>query len=709
MRALVASVAVALTMVAGPAGAVSDASPLLISADRSPRLNGKLVSVDRRGRRTEITPTGSYDSQQVLSPDGSRIAFIRANSYGETTSGEIRVVGVDGRDDHALTGRGAVSLVGWAPDGGVFAWVPAKDGSDLVVLHHGGRRVISHVAERWSVATPGSAGLTEAAPDGRAFVVEVWDRLVGAAKTWLLRAGRPPIRLPEGSASWSALGRLVVDYVTDSRPRRFRVAVYSESGERISEFPALLTWWSPDGRWLVSAREKSARLDIRDGRGRLVFTSLPHVVGRTRCVVSAAWIDARRFAFCLGAGTQYEVALDVVSRRIEPVTAREVKDATCGCVSKDSRADTARDGTRFAIRIGPRSGGKPRVVAHVPACWDDGVLVPGVAWQSPVRLTRSDRVVFVTWCGAPNAHLYLVAPGGQRRPLLVDEHDERNPQWSPDGSRIAFDEAPASGTHMCPCPPSVDVMGADGTTRQRVLDERTGFGLTSWSPDATQLLLSQQNNDDGSLEWAVIPSTGGRPRTLSAPRSDVDWGGDGLVFESDDGISTMHSDGSGARLLLPTQAKVTSLTAARDGSLAWVQRSGRVETVWTLPAGSTAPTLFAAVPRGKASRLLTWGTSDRLVWIEYTEPPGDAPVAPETTVADGRPGGHVTRTRIHLDGVLDLAPEPVGERLALVAFPVPNRIDAEDAADLYMFDPARGLHRLTHAFGVLFVRWQPPS
>jgi Tol biopolymer transport system component len=102
-------------------------------------------------------------------------------------------------------------------------------------------------------------------------------------------------------------------------------------------------------------------------------------------------------------------------------------------------------------------------------------------------------------------HIYVSNADGSAPRRLSDGYDEQ-PQWSPDGTHIAFTNADDS-YH-----PQIFVMRADGSDR-RALTRDGVYDSPSWSPDGKQLEFDSQDsvgrrvivrmNADGSDARAV--------------------------------------------------------------------------------------------------------------------------------------------------------------------------------------------------------------
>jgi len=139
------------------------------------------------------------------------------------------------------------------------------------------------------------------------------------------------------------------------------------------------------------------------------------------------------------------------------------------------------------------------------------------------------------------------ADGGQPVRLThkiagAEYHADLEPDWSPDGSKIAFVRI-ASG--------QVDgsrrlfVMNADGSG-QRMLTQSEASS-PAWSPDGTKIAFVQRFPNPG-IYVVSADGTGLRRLTTSDTDSDPDWSPDDsrIVFANTEQIEIMNADGSAA-------------------------------------------------------------------------------------------------------------------------------------------------------------------
>jgi Tol biopolymer transport system component len=163
----------------------------------------------------------------------------------------------------------------------------------------------------------------------------------------------------------------------------------------------------------------------------------------------------------------------------------------------------------------------------------------------------------IAYSGSPSIveiyeDIYVMARSGNGKKALTDTDDrnEWGPAWSPDGTKIAFlREQPftrpdgSNGSQ-----PDIWVMNADGSGKRKITDDIAFENGLSWSPDGTKIAFEQ----DGDI-WTIAPEGSGRRNLTDTPDAvevNPDFSPDGqkLAFagtfdHTDFEIYTMNLDG----------------------------------------------------------------------------------------------------------------------------------------------------------------------
>jgi TolB protein len=192
----------------------------------------------------------------------------------------------------------------------------------------------------------------------------------------------------------------------------------------------------------------------------------------------------------------------------------------------------------------------------------------GEAWGELAWSPVGDKIAFVSRRDG-NAEIYLMnTDGSGLRRLTRNTVGDRNPVWSPDGRRIAFE----SNWQL-------NVMNADGS-RQRRLTRNGGRNFTpAWSPDGQQIAFERRLgrkkygpcNGCGrasTFEIWVMNADGSGQHRLTTQGAQPGWSPDGqkIAFMSErDGnpeLYSMNADGS-------QQRNLTRTRGPKESGLVW--------------------------------------------------------------------------------------------------------------------------------------------
>jgi Tol biopolymer transport system component len=167
----------------------------------------------------------------------------------------------------------------------------------------------------------------------------------------------------------------------------------------------------------------------------------------------------------------------------------------------------------------------------------DGELSPDhtqVAFTQGVNVDEDERAVAV------------VNVDGTGLRTLVLEPSASQPQWSPDGLRIAFQQWNTDDYDLF-------MINADGTGKVDLGRFRPPY---AWSPDGTSIIAYRYSERGQSADIWMVPADGGNAVDLTTTNaySSPTWSPDGqrLAFARGTDIWLMNADGSGQRALTAT-------------------------------------------------------------------------------------------------------------------------------------------------------------
>jgi TolB protein len=168
--------------------------------------------------------------------------------------------------------------------------------------------------------------------------------------------------------------------------------------------------------------------------------------------------------------------------------------------------------------------------------------------------------------------IYVVNPDGSAQTNLTSHpDDDEQPEWSPDGEKIAF----ISDRDLYPRDqyPDLWIMNADGSGKVKLTPDASGVSVAEWFPDGSRILFHASRGDP-LFGWYSVSPEGGDITPFAAccwpPR--IAWSpyGEPLAYaKSTNGIPSIHTvnpDGSGHGVLVSGQGPYTALDWSIDGT-----------------------------------------------------------------------------------------------------------------------------------------------
>lgn len=473
--------------------------------------------------------------------------------------------------------------------------------------------VVTEVGEKYNpTLSPDAQRLAFAWNGGSGSNFSIYEKLVGTEE---------PVRLTKQTSIdfnpvWSPDGRYIAFcriqkngtgiYIIPSlggAERRLREAFWEGLMDEILWSAGRLSW-SPDGKLLAysdrASRTEAASifllsLDSLDVRR---LTSPTHSTGDANPVFSP---DGQTLAFTR------------VSQNTPPVPPSLVIDES----NELQTAAMLREWQGFqAIYTVPASGGEERRLVsdtthHWGLAWtpdsrsivfaDAGWPVsPGWLWEIPVRggeperllfsqegiqpSIRGSRLVYVRQMGNLNVWRRKLNSSYSASPpdsFLSSTKMDSGPQFSPDGSEIAF-ESTRSGTY------EVWMCRSDGSGLIQLTQSNSVSGTPRWSPDGQQIAFDSR--PPGNADIFVIDSKGGQPRKLTdEPSNEVvpSWSQDGrwIYFASDrtGGWQVWKMPSTGGPAVQVTHHGGFAAFESADGTFLYYAKGFTAPGLWRIP------------------------------------------------------------------------------------------------------------------------------
>jgi len=430
-----------------------------------------------------------------------------------------------------------------------------------------------------------------------------------------------PLRLTKGTADrhpiWRPDGRYVAFLRAVEGDQRFEILSVPETGgpERkladVAHSREPRISWSPDGKEL-------ALTDRAEGGSESVFLLDPVSGARRRLtfpqgedfVDSAPTFspDGRTLSF---ARRSASLIMDLYS---VPVAGGAVTQLTHERTVISNQVWTT-DGSRILFTMQrepsltlwsvPATGGAPQRVEGIP----DGVDTPTID-------AHGGRLAYAQLVFNENVWRFDLEGGakGARPPAkwIASSKTQDSPQYSPDGSKIAFVSTRTGSAEIWVC-------GSDGSKPLR-LTSVGGYraGTPRWSPDSRKIVFDSRLR--GKPELYVVDAQGGEPVRLENGAGDslvANWSHDGrwIYFASrrSGQFQIWKVAAAGGDAVQLTRGGGFEPYESPDGAFVYYTKAKDHPGVWRMPSNGGAE---AAVPQlAKAGFPRYWTMTDRGVYF----------------------------------------------------------------------------------------------
>jgi Tol biopolymer transport system component/DNA-binding winged helix-turn-helix (wHTH) protein len=451
-----------------------------------------------------LTAIPGYESEPSFSPDGSQVAFTRAEEGNESKSHiYVKLIGTGGPPLQLTNGTAADFGPVWSPDGRFIAFLRELCDSHAVLLIPalgGPARKIAEV-RLGGVWRP----LLAWSPDGNSLVISHADS-------------------PKEPA---ALFVMAIDTGEKRRLTSPPPAVSAMSGDSNPAF-------SPDGRTLAFVRMSDLRTELY----LLPVSDALQPVGEARQIPllkgwAPAWTeDGREIVFLSpGQGLSRIGVSGSDARSADPARLPFGDNAWYPAISRrghrlaySNRTVRTSSIWRMAVPSGPsaRDGTK---VGSFDRAFISSTQRDGAPQFSP----DGKRIAFVSERSGHN-EIWVCNSDGSSPVQLTSLHGVTTPRWSPDGRRIAFDSDAAGGFDIW-------VIGVDGGKPLRMTTHPANDGDPSWSHDGQWIYFDSARTGEGELQIWKLPADGGEAIQLT-------WDGGYAPLESPDGKFLYYQKGT---------------------------------------------------------------------------------------------------------------------------------------------------------------------
>ena len=232
-------------------------------------------------------------------------------------------------------------------------------------------------------------------------------------------------------------------------------------------------------------------------------------------------------------------------------------------------------------------------------------------------------------------------------PITNSRGDDRDPAWSPDGTKIAFSSKRDGNSEIY-------IMNADGSNQVRLTDSPGEDLYPTWSPDGNKIIFTSDR--DSNNEIYAIDTDGSDPTRLTFNDTEddyPDWSPDGktIIFSSfggeQAGIYIMNADGTDYRALL--RGPLHNPKWSRDGRFIAFdgEPGGNLYEVYFMDADGSEKELLTKHPAGAGGydKHPSWSPDGRQIVYFQSAQEGNT-VGTVLNIIDVYGPGNITITQI---------------------------------------------------------------
>ena len=382
-------------------------------------------------------------------------------------------------------------------------------------------------------------------------------------------------------------------------PRIHLISPVGGSDRKLTDFPIAFGQpsWSPDSRWLAVARSGTGSflyasdglylLPVNGGEPRAL--PIPPEAGQT--FVPSFAPDGRHLAYVSGSGSSQHIAVVDLGADYAPTGAP--RRVTQRPIYPEGGYAWTRDGKSILyVEWGIHRLWRVDIAGDRAA---QPVEIAGFGSIRPAVAASRHRLLFVK--EQDDTDIYRFEVGRTAEPVITSTSRDSNPQFSPDGRRVAF-ESERTGEH------EIWLAEADGSSPWR-LTHGPGLmqGSPRWSPDGRRIAFHSRSEEGGYDVW-TIDADGASPRRLTQDPGDESvpsWSRDGrFIYFAARREGAPPETGSSGVWRVPATGGAEERVTREDGYLANESIDGK--TLFFLRNARGATPLFARSLAGGPER-----------------------------------------------------------------------------------------------------------